>query len=179
MIKLDKEKDNTEIEKAEENVVDESKEEVKISSRFKFGNKLKSLNPLKGIKKKSKQVEETKPIEEEERETVENIKEIVDTIETKVDEEATKEEDERTAEADHSKGKKGKREAKKKGKETEASALETVERKRKNAVAKDISQDGDEESEVDKEDWCQEKETMSQFFFRDKTCQQIHPTCAD
>ena len=68
---------------------------------------------------------------------------IVDTIETKVDEETTKEEDE----GKQSKGKKSKRESGKKGKEAEAVALETVERKRKNAVAKDISQEENEESE--------------------------------
>ena len=44
-----------------------------------------------------------------------------------------------------------KKEAKKKGKDNDPGSLETLERKRKNAVSKDISQEQEVESEVDDE----------------------------
>ena len=115
-------------------------------SRFKFGAKLKSLNPLKGKKKeKAKETVELdeNPDPEGPMEDVDNLKNIVDNIEKTVEEGIIVD-----PQIDEKEPKKKARKRERKEaelKEKEANDMDNIDRKRKMAMSKDTKPDAIED----------------------------------
>ena len=115
-------------------------------SRFKFGAKLKSLNPLKGKKKeKAKETVELdeNPDPEEPMKDVDNIKNIVDNIEKAVEEGVIVDTKIDEKEPKKKARKRERKEAELKEKET--NNMDNIDRKRKIAMSKDAKPDAIED----------------------------------